>query len=64
MDKFLEKKQSTKAHLRRKSSFKKKKFIWIALSMKETEFLVKNLPMRKSPDPDGFIDEFYQTVKE
>ena len=29
------------------------------ISIKETEFAVKNLPTKKTPSPDVFIGEFY-----
>ena len=58
MDKFLEKyilptlKQEKIENLDR------------CITSKEIKLVIKNLPKNKSPGPDGFPEEFYQTLKE
>lgn len=35
-----------------------------SLFIKEVEFVLQNIPTEITPDPDGFMDEFYQTLKD
>ena len=35
-----------------------------SVTSRETESVIKNFPIRKSPEPDSFTDEFYQILRE
>ena len=58
MDKFLD------THLLPKLNQEEKKKLNRLITSKEIQSVIKNLPTNKSPRPDGFPGEFYQTFKE
>jgi hypothetical protein len=58
MDKFLDRYQVPKLNQ------DQIKDLNCPISLKERETVINNLPSRKSPRPDGFSAEFYQTFKE
>ena len=55
MDNFLERDQVSKLNQDKINS---------PITPKEIEAVIKSLSTKKSPEPDGFSAEFYQTFKE
>ena len=57
MDKFLDRYQLPKLNQDQGNDLNS------PISPKEIEAVINNLPNKKSPEPDGFIAEYYQTFK-
>ena len=58
MDKFLEKYNLPKLNVEAAESLNR------PITADKIEAVIKNLPTHKSPCPDGFIGDLYQTFKE
>ena len=58
MDKFLEKHNLLKLNQEDIENINR------PITSTEIETVIKNLPTNKSPGPDGFTGEFYQTFRE
>ena len=58
MDKFLEKHNFLRLNQEEIENIKR------PITSTEIETVIKNLPTNKSPEPDGFTGEFYQTFRE
>ena len=58
MDKFLERYNLPRLNQEETENMNR------PITSNETETLIKNLPTNKSPGPDGFTIEFYQTFRE
>ena len=58
MDNFLDRYQTSKLNQDQINGLNS------PIAPKEIEAIIKNLPTKKSPGPDNFCTEFYQTLKE
>ena len=58
MDKFLERYNLPRLNQEETESMKR------PITSNEIESVIKNLPTNRSPGPDGFTAEFYQTFRE
>ena len=58
MDKFLERYNLPKLNQEETENINR------PITSTEIENVIKNLPTNKSPEPDGFTGEFYQTLRE
>ena len=58
MDKFLEKHNFLRLYQEEIENINR------PITSTEIETVIKNLPTNKSPGPDGFTGEFYQTLRE